>query len=447
MASPRNLTDPRVLGAQVLPALALSGWVLLAWLSRHPPDGLVWWLLSLLAIQWTLALVMGLRASPKSRRRWMGWGIAFRAVGFFAWPILDDDYYRFLWDGRIFALTGNPYGTAPNASFQDAAVPPRFQTILDHVNYPDVPTIYGPVCQLGFLFSYLVAPAALWPWKLLLLGADIGLLTLLPRLGERDIGARAARFAAFCPLSIFETAFNAHPDAIGVALMTAALVARQSGSKVSLGLWCGAAVGAKLFALLAVPFLLWRRWRAWAGFSAVVVACYLPFWWQGSVAEVAGLQVFVRDWEFNSSGYALLAWGLPPPWARLLATLLFGAAWTALFCIWVQRAEHLRALLPGFLLFGLFFLLSPTFNPWYALWLLPFVAMRPTPTGVAALAAVSLSYLTRQNLGSGALDGFAHPAWVRPVEFGIIAFTLLAEISRRRRVKSMKLIEQTHDIA
>jgi len=67
-----------------------------------------------------------------SRRQWMAWGIAFRIVGLVAWPILDEDYYRFIWDGRMFALTGNPHATTPDAHFADAALPAAFGAILDH---------------------------------------------------------------------------------------------------------------------------------------------------------------------------------------------------------------------------------------------------------------------------------------------------------------------------
>jgi len=77
------------------------------------------------------------------------------------------------WDGRQFATTGNPYASAPATFFKDAEVPERFSSILDQINYPHVPTIYGPVCQVGFLVSYWIAPGRLWPWKLLLCAAAL----------------------------------------------------------------------------------------------------------------------------------------------------------------------------------------------------------------------------------------------------------------------------------
>ena len=411
-----------------MPVLALGGWAGLALMSHDPPEVAVWWLLGALAFEWVLALVVLWRGAVGRTRYWLAWGVLFRVVGLLAVPLLEDDHYRFLWDGRMFAVTGNPYASAPDDHFADPTLSPEFADILDRVNYPDVPTLYGPVTELGFLVSYGVAPGGLWPWKLLLLGADVALLAMLGWLGTGESGARAARFAAWCPLSIFETGFNAHPDALAVSLMVAAMLAWRREGKVWLGICCGLAVGAKVFAVLLVPFLLWGRPRmVWLTFVGVLAACYLPFWLQGSLADLAGLRSFAGEWEFNSSAYALLAWGWGAAGARGLAMLLFGAGWLGLMGWWIRRKEG--GLPPGWPVFGLFFLLSPAFNPWYALWLLPFVAWRPTWAGITTLIVVSLSYVTRQNLGQGVLDGFAHPGWVRPVEFGLIAMAAAVDLT------------------
>ena len=83
-------------------------------------------------------------------------------------------------------------------------------------------------------------------------------------------------------------------------------------------------------------------------------------------------------------------------------------------------------------MFGTLLLCSATVNPWYLLWLAPFVAWRPTPAGLAALALVSLSYLTGLNLGWPTLDNFAHPWWVRPLEYGGIGIAAVAGWWRAR---------------
>ena len=88
---------------------------------------------------------------------------------------------------------------------------------------------------------------------------------------------------------------------------------------------------------------------------------------------------------------------------------------------------------PGDWIFGAFFLLSATVNPWYLLWLWPFVAARMSCAGVAALVLVPLAYVTSGHLGATTGGLFEHSAWVRPVEFGGLGAALAMDLWRRFR--------------
>lgn len=135
--------------------------------------------LAVLATTWGL-LAIAMRASrDDNSRAILGWAIAFRIVAFIASPVLEDDHYRFLWDGYRFAVAGSPYIDPPAAHFADSSVEPRFRAILDRINYPDVPTLYGPVSEWAFWLAYKIAPAELWPWKLILLLVDLAIVSLL----------------------------------------------------------------------------------------------------------------------------------------------------------------------------------------------------------------------------------------------------------------------------
>lgn len=474
-------TGPRVAGSDwqvlrrgcsvsvvhVLGAASLVGWLALSRVSHHegallPAFGLAWswaWLLFLIGL-WHLrsaaaAGSMG-RLGPI-----VGWAVAFRVAGLLAAPVLEDDHYRFLWDGRQFALTGNPYATAPAGHFGDTSVPEDFAEILDHINYPHVPTIYGPLCQVGFLASYWLAPARLWPWKVLVIGADLVLMAftiLLARRGpspkaealtvssEEGAGTPAFRAAfvfGWCPLAIFETSFNAHPEVLGVMFLVGALWCWSCGWRTACAVLCGCALAAKLTAGLVVPLLLGRSIRAWLIAALAVGAAYLPFWLQGRGADFAGLAVFASGWEFNSSFFAIAQWAAGPEAARWICGGVLAGVCGFLF--WRSPAfrkersgeagpEELAALLwSGLLVFGAFFLLSAVSNPWYLLWLVPLAALRPCLTAMTAFAVVGLSYATGLNLGDSVLGNFEHPGWVRSVEFGAIAVAGLLEVLTRHR--------------
>ena len=399
--------------------LALGAFVWLAVSSRSTPAVDLTTLFGVTGIVWGAVAVAWFAASHLTSRRlitalWL-WAFLFRAAGFFASPVLEDDWARYLWDGREFARTGNPYQTAPAEHFADPTVPPEFGRILDEINHPQWRTIYAPGCQLAFLASYAIAPAQLWPLKLILIAADLLVLALLLRL----IPPRQALLYAWCPLVVQETAFTAHPDILWVAAMIAAIAACRSGRMTVAAVACGIALATKIFALLLVPFLLIRLvWRERLIAGAVAVALYLPFWWQGSIADFEGLRVMAADWEFNATLYSICARFFQPVTAKVITLTAFSAAWLWLLLRW--RRDPAQIIPRGDLVLGVFFLLSAVVNPWYLVALAPFVALRPSFWGVAALAVVPLSYAHGLNMNEPKLAPYEHPAWVRPIELGVV---------------------------
>lgn len=355
------------------------------------------------------------------------WAVLFRMLGVAAEPIYENDYFRFLWDGRVFAVTGNPYQVPPVDFFDDPEVQGEFAGILTKVNYPEVPTIYGPVLEYIFLLSYRLGPGSLTVLKLLFLSADLILLGLMAGLTSR----RNFMFYAWCPLLVFETSFNAHPDIVGICLLVAAYTCfRKSRMNLTM-VWCGAAAAAKIIALPAVAFLILQKgWlRGACIFGLTVAALYAPFLLQGSSADWEGLRAFGAYWEFNSALYALMSWMLYPSVARVVCLLIFAAAF---FWLWRRYWNGKYPEPPLDIVFGLFFLVSPVINPWYLQWLIPFAAMRPRFWSITALAVVSLSYIIGYNLSDPSLSAFEHPVWLRPLEFGLIGFAVGLDVFWKR---------------
>lgn len=370
-----------------------------AWCSL----GLAWWLAkgvsggSLLKILWT-------------------WALLFRGIAFVAQPVLEDDWFRYLWDGRMTATTGSPYGIPPERFFGDSSVPEPFQHILDRINYPQAPTVYGPVSQLAFWLAFLAAPGKLWPLKAILVLADLLTLVLVVRFA----GPRNALLYAWCPLVIHETGFNAHPDSLGCLFALAAwAAARKQDSPWTVSGLLAIAGGVKLTGLVMAPFLLRRHGlRGVVGLGAGLALLYAPFLWQ-SGAAVAGPGLFGTDWEFNSSVFAVLSAVAGSAAARVLCGLAFGG-----FVLWqaARKGDSTRF----DLVFGVLLLLSPVANPWYLIWAAPFAAMRPSAAIQSALAASALSYLSGLHLGDPSLGAYEHPWWVRPIEYTTILATAAA---------------------
>lgn len=408
----------------------------LAALSHRPPVPLALFGLCMAAAWLAFALLLwrfAARPGELPVARVVTWCLVLRGVGLFADPVLEDDFYRYLWDGRSVALLGSPYAIAPAASFGDASIPIAFQRILDGINHPDLPTIYGPVSQLAFGFAYVVAPAALWPLKGMLLAADAVALCVLHRLG----GPRALLVFALCPLAIHESAFNAHPDGLGVACALVAFAALARGRTSIAAIAIAFAVGTKAIALVVLPLLVWRAGpRRTAPFMAIFAATlmllYAPFLALAPGAELPVLLHFGQAWEFNSTLYAIMAGSLGQMGARVVAGIVVAAA----LAIVVEHDRRARARGAGPAvpradwLLGALFLAAPVVNPWYLLWLLPFVALRPSWWGCTALCVVSLSYV--HGLFVPGLPAYHHPVWLRPLEVAAIGLAAWLDLRRGR---------------
>src|SRR5262249_36297585 len=137
---------------------------------------------------------------------------------------------------------------------------------------------------------------------------------------------------------------------------------------------------------LLLPILVWKtvvthsRSQAFLGLGLVIVVVvlgYAPFidagprLWQGTLA-------FADHWQTNSLLFPLLQWGVGNRWVtNLIVALLLGCLLLLLLVSYGVRDE--RAFLwINFLVLGLLFLLSPVGNPWYFLWLMPFLCVFPS---------------------------------------------------------------------
>ena len=221
------------------------------------------------------------------------WAILFRLIAIYGYPILEDDYYRYLWDGYTFIELGNPYGFAPSAYFDSDFIPNTMHQVLDGINNPHIATIYGPVCQWLFALSYLIAPGEIWPLQAIFALFDCGIIFLLSKLAT----PRNLLLYAWCPLLVKEFAFTAHTDVMAVFFLIAACYAFLKGRDKSLALLLALAVASKVFALLLVPLLLLKSVRAWLIFSIALIAIYLPFI-STMLANSHGISAMSSGWFF-----------------------------------------------------------------------------------------------------------------------------------------------------
>lgn len=355
--------------------------------------------------------------------------VLFRLIGVCGFPILEDDFYRYLWDGRMTIETGSAYGVAPSALFNDTSISESFETILGLINYPDIATVYGPVCQWVFALGYLIAPGQVWPLQFIFVLADLGIILLLLRLAKPLF----VLLYAWSPLLIKEFAFTAHPDVLGVFFMVAAFHAYTRQSFYCLAILLALAVGVKVFAFLLIPLLLRFHWRAWLVFFATAVCIALPFGIKAAWLP-EGLNAMASDWLFNAPLYTVLALWLPISVIKmvLLSVFVMTAAGYFFYVIYNQLTLPIRA----DLLYGIFFLCIPVFNPWYIVWLLPFATIYPSRWAWTASFCLLLAYASGINLPNTSLQLYQQPIWILVLQFSVIfsalCWDILSTINKQR---------------
>jgi len=351
-------------------------------------------------------------------------------------PELSDDIYRYLWDGHVLGEGFNPYGHAP----ADEAYASIRTPWHDRINHPEVPTIYPPLAQLLFGLVWALGGTILGA-KLVWLCFDLGCGLLLYRIAGRtgrNPGAVLIWYL-WSPLLIVETAWSAHFDAVGLFFL-AGLIWAASGRRgrsertrtrhvhaATLGSLLGLAALTKFAPAAALPPLVRRHGAAAAlAFAAVCVVLYLPFASVGFGALTQGLRTYAEHWTANQGAFTLVALLFPDPvHARVAAAVPVLAV--VGYATW-QRFPAERALL---WIIGAGLLVSPTFHPWYALWVLPMAALG----GNAPFLLLSgLAFLGYWGLAAYQLTGvWPEPAWTRLVMWLPVWILLLANIGALRR--------------
>ncbi len=352
-----------------------------------------------------------------------GWALVFglvlRLIAVQASPLLEDDHYRYLWDGLRTATALDPYRLAPSAFFGVPGLAPLWQDTLSGINNPDIPTIYGPVLQWLFALAHQIAPGRLGALQALLLVADMAVLAVLAWQG---VGSRALLVYALHPLVLKEAMASAHPDGLLALWLLLAALAWQRGRALWLGVALGLAVGTKIAALVVLPMLLLVPYAAargtrqgWVWPACVVVSLvatlaglYAPFVWAGG-SDAAALKLFGSAWRFNPLLYRGIELLLPPPLVRPVAALMIMAGIAALTWHWQRRrlTHAAHALPPIDTALLLLLLLAPVVNPWYWLWGMALSIQRGR-LGLAAACAVSaLAYCNSSVLSEAALSVLA----------------------------------------
>ena len=351
-------------------------------------------------------------------------------------PTLSTDAYRYVWDARVARAGLSPYAyppTAPEVSvFRDREIYPR----LNHSTWR---TIYPPGAQVFFRAVYALAPDSVRAMKVGVALAELAALGLMLLLVKR-LGLPSSRVVVYAwnPLVLVEVWGSAHLDGLVLPAVVGATLAAVTRRPRSVAALLAAGALIKLYPVLLLPLLLGaaleredgpvelgaRAMTAarWVGptaiFAAVVALGYAPL--AGLGREVLGsLPRYVSEEYFNPG----LVRSLVNHPALTLGAVLTWAAWATCWRDGASLAMRARRLAGGSTVLG------PNVFPWYAAWVVPFLALAPSPSWISFTGTVMLAYTFFL------ATPWAIPAWARVVEFAPVGLAALGWVWTRRTAK------------
>lgn len=310
-------------------------------------------------------------------------------------PYTSNDSDRYLWDGAVFLSGIDPYITAPNDPVV-ADLRKIWPTPEEHAAYP---TLYPPGGLSLFALCALSGPIyGIWVWKLLTSAATMLTLILTYKLLQERNLTRHFHLVAFSPLLLLEAQVGAHLDIFSALGIAAGLWCIEKDKILWAGIIIGLAATTKFLpAVIIGPYLFYLRpqqaVKLFLGSAGAWISVYLITFGLG-YKPLGLLPTFFEKWRGGAPLYPVLE-NLQTVFGtsnRALLTAISGIALLG-FSVSAGLARNKHIELALMLSLSIPLLLSPVLFPWYLLALIPFLALRPTLSLLAAISLTPLSYI------------------------------------------------------
>lgn len=415
-------------------SLVLTFSCLLIWLGYFTPRQSFEQLIGLYS-----ALFIGyffLIKTLKNAREVIFLGVFFRLLLLFATPALSDDFYRFVWDGRLLFNGINPYTILPADFVQtiDFQTIISDKTIFDKLNSPNYYTVYPPLNQLIFAASAGLAQGSLFgnviALRVFIVLAEISLLLILMK--NKNHGK--FNLYAFNPLIILELTGNLHFEGVVMCFLVLAYNFRK---RIFLSAFLFAcAVCVKMLPLIFMPLIIkqlgWKKGIIYALLVGLFTALFfLPFLDRMLIEKLfSSVNLYFQKFEFNASvyylvravGFKIFGYNIIGTAGKIMAFLTFSSV---LFISWKSKNLFAGALV----ILTLYFAMATTVHPWYATNLLVIAIFTQFRYPIVWSYTAFFSYATYQT------NLYQENLWLVALEYLLVLGMMIYEIRNNFYIK------------
>ncbi len=385
-------------------------------------------------------------------------GILFRLIFMGVLPNLSQDFYRFLWDGRVLFQGMNPYLITPqsyivgSSMISNTVIIAQAQDLVNGMGPLNAShySNYPPVNQLLFVLTALFAGKSVLGSSIVLILinilADIGILyfgkKILEVLGKDP---KWIFWYFLNPFIIIELSGNLHAEGVMLLFLIWSIYLLIKGQWVGSSIVLGISISVKLLPLLILPILFqwfirkensvkgwWKLGIYYILALGTFAISFAPFISKEVISHYLGtIGLWFQDFEFNASvyyvirwiGFKIVGWNIIETVGLILPIIIF--LFIIALSIFRNNKEILNMMTAMLFAVSFYFLLATTIHPWYI----------ATPLLLSLFTKyrfpIVWSFMVMLSYAAYGENGFHENLWLVGIEYVVVILFFIWELSRK----------------
>ncbi len=369
----------------------------------------------------------------------------FRIILLFSIPNLSQDFYRFIWDGRMILEGWNPYRATPEFFISKG----EFPVLQAQELYNGMGTLngshftnYPPLNQICFVIAGIFAGKSILgsviAMRLLIIAADLGTLHYGKKLLEKlNIPIHYIFWYILNPFVIIELTGNLHFEAVMIFFLVWSLYMLYNNKHNLAAILFACSISIKLIPLIFLPLFYQKLgWRKSIRFYVVVgiitFLFFISFYsteFLNNYSETVGL--WFQKFEFNASlyyiareiGYTFRGFNEIAVIGKIIPIIVILAVLVITF--FRKNKTTIELITAMLLVLTFYYFVSTTVHPWYIATLLILSVFTKYRFPLVWSFVIVLSYLAYSK------DENKENLWIVGLEYVIVYGVFIWELFLR----------------